>query len=70
MDYEYTFYVKCSDTRFTFTSDVDIEFEKLNKKGCPLKIINKNGKSIWINLEEVYLIVKEAIGESTNDLLE
>ena len=63
MNYEYTFYFKSKSTSFTFTSDVDIDFGKLNEKACPLKIVDKNGKSIWINLEEVYLILKNAIGE-------
>lgn len=67
MKYEYTFYFKSRDTSFTIASDVNIDFRELNEKSCPLTIVDKKGKSLWINMEDVYLILKKEIGESTND---
>lgn len=54
---KYTILFK-SGTKLDFTSTVDIDFAILTELK-PLKIIAKQGKSLWINLAEVEHIIKE-----------
>ena len=67
MKYKYKFHTKDVAYTITFTSDADINFNKITNKEIPLSIIDpETGRQVWINLQEIVYMEKE-VNEVQNE---